>query len=373
MTVTKKPTSKKAKARKSVAKPLVQPVNISPIQKVRRTIVRPFAAMTTRVKGLLARRPHRSFRRSLRRDYARSLKLPSYWVFTNNVRKVLWQHKRIFIWLVVVYGILTLALVGMASQNTYTQLGETLRSTSDQVFDGNLGEVGKASLLLITGATGSLSEPLSELQQIYAIMLVLFVWLTTVWLLRAILAGRIPRLRDGLYSAGAPVLSTFLVGLLLVVQLLPVVLALIGYGAASVSGLLDGGVESMLFWSVALLLGSLSLYWITSTFIALVVVTLPGMYPMQALKTAGDLVIGRRLRILLRLLWLALITVLLWALIMIPIILFDTWLKGVLPVIEWLPVVPIALMTISTFTVVWVASYIYLLYRRIVDDDAAPA
>jgi hypothetical protein len=53
--------------------------------------------------------------------------------------------------------------------------------------------------------------------------------------------------------------------------------------------------------------------------------------------------------------------------------LFDAWLKGVFPAINWLPIVPIALLTLGTATVVWSASYIYLLYRRIIDDDAAPA
>lgn len=129
----------------------------------------------------------------------------------------------------------------------------------------------------------------------------------------------------------------------------------------------------MLFWIAAGLLTLLSIYWISSTFFALIVVTLPGMYPMQALRTAGDMVVGRRLRILLRLLWMGLGLVLAWALVLIPFILFDGWLKGVWPQIEWLPIVPVVLLLMSTATVVWTAAYIYLLYRKVVDDDAKPA
>ena len=136
---------------------------------------------------------------------------------------------------------------------------------------------------------------------------------------------------------------------------------------------LSGGVVAMVFSIVALLLVTLSLYWITSSLIALTVVTLPGMYPFQALKTAGDLVIGRRLRILLRWLWLAIIILVVWALVMIPVILFDTWLKGLFPAITWLPIVPTILLLMSSFTVLFAATYIYLLYRRVVEDDAAPA
>lgn len=333
-----------------------------------------FGKFRRRVQGLLARRPHRSFRQTRRRDYARSLKLPGFWTFTNIVWKTLWKYRRTFGLLAIVYALLTVVLVGIASQDTYDQLRAVLEDTGGDIFSGNWGEIGKAGLLLWAGVTGSLTNTASESQQIYGAILLLFAWLTTVWLLRAILAGRQPRLRDGLYNAGSPVLAMFLVGLVMVVQLLPLALAIIGYSAATTSGLLGGGgVEVMLFWVVAGLLALLSLYWATSTFIALVVVTLPGMYPMQALRTAGDLVVGRRIRILLRLLWMLLLIATVWVLVVVPIILLDAWLKGLFPAIAWLPIVPVTLLIMSTITVIWSGSYVYLLYRRIVDDDASPA
>src|SRR5690606_852821 len=98
-------------------------------------------------------------------------------------------------------------------------------------------------------------------------------------------------------------------------------LASIAISAAMPTGLISEGVEAMLFWTVVILLMVLSLYWVTSTLIALVVVTLPGMYPLRALRTAHELVVGRRLRIVLRIVWLFFATVVFWALIMIPIIL----------------------------------------------------
>jgi hypothetical protein len=326
-----------------------------------------------RVGLLLGRRPHRTFKRTMRRDYVRSLKLPGYWSFTNYVRKMLWQNRKIFFGLLAVYAVLTILLIGLASQDTYTELSSTLRETSAEIFKGNWGQLGQAGLLLATGVTGQYSTAPTEAQQVYAVILALSTWLASVWLLRALLAGKKPKLRDGLYNAGAPILPTFLVGALIVIQLLPLAVAILGFTALLPFGIMDGGIESMLFWAAALLLGSLSLYWITSTLIALVVVTLPGMYPLQAIKAAGDLVIGRRIRILLRFLWLVLITVLGWAIIMVPVILFDAWLKGVWPSISWIPVVPVMLLAMTTLTVIWVSSYIYLFYRRVVDDDAAPA
>ncbi|HET8883916.1 MAG TPA: hypothetical protein VFM68_00395 [Candidatus Saccharimonadales bacterium] len=334
------------------------------------------APTVRRAQDLLQRRPHRSFRRTYRRDYVRSLRLPGYWSFTNYVRKTLWTNKKLFIGLVVAYIVVTIAIIGLASEDIYSTLRETISESEAGMFDGAWGEIGKAGLLLVAGVSGSFNEASSDpqvQQGVYATVIALLTWLTTVWLLRAILTGHRPKLRDGLYNAGAPILSTFLVATVIIVQLLPVTLAAFGYGSAVSSGLLEGGVEAMLFWSVAALLTILSLYWITSTMIALVVVTLPGMYPMQALRTAGDLVIGRRVRILLRFLWLGMTVVLSWALIVIPIILLDAWLKTTIPAIESVPLVPSTLLVMGSLTIVWVASYIYLLYRKVVDDDAAPA
>jgi len=162
------------------------------------------------------------------------------------------------------------------------------------------------------------------------------------------------------------------VAILIIFQLLPMALAVIGYVAADTTGLLANGIEAMLFWLSAGLLSLLSLYWITSTIFALIIVTLPGMYPYRAIKAASDLVVGRRLRILLRFLWLIVTIVISWAIIMIPMILFDSWIKGIWSAIEWIPIVPVVLLILTSITVIWASSYIYLLYRKVVADGANP-
>lgn len=329
-----------------------------------------------KMQDFLVRRPHRSFQRTYRRDYVRPLDMPGYWAFTNHVRKILWDNRKLFLYVIIIYAVLTVTLISFASEDTYMQLRDSLNSTASNAFTGVWGELSKAGLILAAGATGALNSAQIGSQgqsQIFPILIGLLTWLTTVWLLRAILAGRRPKMRDGLYNAGAPILPTFLVSAVIIVQLIPMALVFFAYNAAVVSGLLDGGAEAMMFWLVAGLLVVLSLYWITSTLIALVVVTLPGMYPMQALRTAGDLVVGRRVRILLRLLWLVFTVVLTWAIVVIPIILFDGWIKSAWDAIWWLPLVPIVLLLMGAFTVIWVAGYVYLLYRKIVEDDALPA
>jgi len=331
-------------------------------------------SIKNRMKAYLNRRPHRSFRPTKRRDYNRSLNLPGYWAFTAHVWKIIWKNRKIFILLAVVYAILSFLFIGLASQDMYSTLIDTLQTTSANAFTGAWGEVGKAGLLFAATATGSISQTLTETQQIYAVLIGLMAWLTSVWLLRNILAGHKVKLRDGLYNSGSPILSTFLVALLLLIQMLPFALALIGYGAATATGLLAaGGVESMMFWIAAALLTVLSLYLITSTVFALIIVTLPGMYPYVAIKTAGDLVVGRRLRILMRLIWMSLSASVVWTIIMIPVILIDLWLKSLWPAINWVPTVPLFMLALSSLTIIWASSYVYLLYRKVVADDANPA
>jgi len=342
-------------------------------QKIIATIKKPFVAVVAAVNRFLARRPHRSFRLTRRRDYHRSLKMPGYIAFTQFVNRTVWKHRKVFILLAVVYAVLSAALIGIGSQDAYSSLTSTLQETGSEVFQGNFAELEKAGLLFVSVASSGLTATPTEVQQVYTVILGLMIWLVTVWLLRNLLAGHKVRLRDGIYSAGAPIISTFLVGLVMVVQLIPLGIAVLGYSAASASGLLDGGVEAMLFWFAAALLTIMSLYWVTSTFFAMVIVTLPGMYPGRALKTAGDMVVGRRLRILTRVVWMFVCIGLAWLLILIPFILIDSGLKQLWTQIEWIPIVPTVLTVLGVCSIIWSASYIYLLYRRVVDDDAKPA
>lgn len=330
----------------------------------------------TRQKAFLAKRPHRSFRRTRRRDYTRSLKLPGYVSFTSYTAATLWSHRKTIVLLVALYAAMIILLGGITNQDTFSQISSSLKSSSAKIFGSDsgagLGQLGSAGLLtLSTFLSGP--QGLTADQQILLFIALLFVWLTTVWLLREYMVGRKPKLRDGLYNAGAPIAATVAVLIVLLIQLLPIGLLAIVYAGLSSVGILDGGFSSMLFWVFAAFIAILVLYWTTSTLIALVIVTLPGMYPIRALRVAGDVVISRRLRILLRLLWGIGTIALAWGVVMIPVILLDTALKAKIDQLTAVPIVPYAGAIMTAFTVVWLAAYVYLLYRKVVDDDAKPA
>lgn len=330
---------------------------------VRRT----YASYRQRLAGYLNRRPHRTFRLSRRRDYIRPLELPGNFAFTHEVTKTLWTYKKIFSLLTVIYIVLYGVLVGVQSQDTYTALNDTLSSSGSELFSGDWGIFEQAGGALITIAASGFTAEISEAQQIFSVLVFLLVWLSTVWLLRNLLAGHKVRLRDGLYSSGAPLFAMTIIVLIIIVQLIPVALAMLAYGAAANTGILAGGAASMMFWIAAALLALMSLYWITSSLFAMVIVTLPGMYPLRAIKSAGDLMQGRRTRILLRWIWMALALFALWFIVLVPFILLDMGIKALSPALIWLPIIPVIILLLSAVSVVWGSAYVYLLYRKVVD------
>lgn len=326
------------------------------------------ATQQKKLAQFMARRPHRSFRLTRRRDYVRPLELPGNISFTHEVTKTLWRHKKTFLLLMATYAVLYAALVGVQSQETYATISSTLKETGGELFSGNWGAIGQASLLFVSVASSGVTSESTEAQQIFSVLVFLMAWLTTVWLLRNLLAGHKVKLRDGLYNSGAPLFAMVIITIFIAIQLIPVALALIGYSAAASTGLIAaGGAGAMLFWLAAGLLTILSLFWVTSSLFAMIIVTIPGMYPYRAIKTAGDLMLGRRIKMLLRWLWMVLVVAVVWLAVVIPVILLDMGLKNLWPALEWLPIVPVVSLIMASITTVWVAAYVYLLYRKVVD------
>jgi hypothetical protein len=321
-----------------------------------------FGRLAARHKAWLKRRPHRSFYLTRRRDSGRSLKMPGYIAFSGQVWQMLFTHKGLFFRYFLLYAIFSAVIVGMLSQENYAALRDAINSAGT--------DLGASKWLgLFSGAvTGSGSTDTS--QQVLVAILFLFGWLVMVWLLRQIMAGHKVKLRDGLYSAGSPVMATLAILLIILVQLLPLGLVVLAYVSLTGVGIINSGIaiENMAAWCALAVAAALTLYWLTSSFLALVIVTLPGMYPFRALRAAGDMVVGRRLRVMYRLLFMIVPILLLWALVLTPAIMLDDLWQ-----LSWQPLVPLVRLLLTTLTLMWVVTYIYMLYRKIVDDAAPPA
>lgn len=283
---------------------------------------------------------------------------------------VIFRNWKLFLPLVGLTGLAAVVLIGLMNEETYQKFQEVLAQTSEQMGTGDLGVVPKAGLLLVsTVTTGGLSGSSSEATTVFFVLIFLVIWLTTIYLLRHRLAEQKVRLRDGLYNAMTPLISTLVVFLVVLVQCVPVIILIIAYSAAVQTEFLATPFYALVFFVFACLMILTSGYLLSSSVMAFVAVTAPGLYPMRALAVAAELMQSRRVKFVIRLVALAMTLVVVWVLVMLPIIMFDLWLKQ-FEWAQWLPLVPVCLLVMTCFTGVYLAAYLYLYYRWMIDYDA---
>jgi len=155
-----------------------------------------------------------------------------------------------------------------------------------------------------------------------------------------------------------PVAPYVLVVLYMCLQLIPMVAGSVVYQLVIVRGVATHAYEVTAWLVLALGLTLVSLYLITSTLLALIVATLPDMTPVRALRIGKKLVVGRRWLILRKLLFLPLVLVIVTAIILLPLIL-------IVP-----PLAPVFMIFMGPLLFAISHSYIYALYRELVDGQA---
>ena len=303
---------------------------------------------------------HRSFRRSYREDYQRETKLPSIMQHILETFRIIFKNWRLFLPLILIAVVLQVLLVGVMSEANYNKLQESI-GESNEGF-------GKASILLLstTRTIGFTSESAGATLVFQALIFVM-VALTTIFILRFLLAKKKIKLRDALYNAMAPMVPMAILFLVVMMECIPILLLTIAYTAAVQTEFLNTPFYALLFFGFAGLMILISGYLLTSSLIAFVAVSAPGTYPLAALNLAAELMRGRRMNLILRLIALIMVIVIMWVIIMIPIIMFDLAVKGIVFVAE-VPIVPILLMVMISFTNVFVTAYLYLYYRWLLDN-----
>lgn len=313
---------------------------------------------------------HKSFKRSYREDYVRELEVPGLMHHAVSTFKILFKNWKIFLPFLLLIVFLNILFVGLMSEQTYTQFQDTLDETDQAIMNGQAGNFLKAGLLLIaTITTGGLTQGMSEVQQLFAVLLFIVIWLVTIYLLRHILAGHKPKLRDGLYNALTPMLSSLCVVLVMFLEAIPLMVVVVTYSAAVETQFLETPFYALVYFIFASLLSLLSIYLMSSSLLALVAVSAPGLYPMAALHTASDLIAGRRVRWLIRLFYLFFVIAICWIIVVLPNILIDMWLKSAFDWLAGFPWVPFVLLSMTVFSLIYVTAYVYLFYRRMLDYD----
>lgn len=312
---------------------------------------------------------HHSFKRSYREDYVRPLAAPGLVSHMFTTFKIIFHNWKIFLPLLLVTVITNVILVGILSEESYKTLQESLDISAEYNGAGELGRFAKSAMLLISSvSTGGLTTSLTDVQAVLLVFIVASLWLITTYYLRHLLAGNKPRFRDGLYNALSPLITVFVVLLVLFVHLIPIFIVTIIYSVAIQTEFLSTPFYAFLFFVFASLLVILSLYLLPVSLVALSAVTVPGIYPMAAIHAATDVVQGRRIKYIIRILYLFVVIAILWIVVMLPIVWLDLVLKENFESIQNIPIVPFMLQMMICFTIIYSTSYLYLFYRRMLDD-----
>ena len=314
-------------------------------------------------------RLHKSFKRSYREDYKREIEVPGITYHALKTFQVIFKNWKLFLPLLVIAVVMAVVFIGLMNESTFQQFQQVLDQTTEQMGYGDIGYVAKAGLLLIsTVTTGGLGGAGKETNAIFFVLIFLILWLTTIFILRHRLAGHKLKLRDALYNALTPMISSFLVFATAVLQCIPIFLLVIVYSAAVQTDFLATPFYALIFFIFAAVMIILSGYLLSSSIIAFVAVSAPGLYPMQALHTASDLMMGRRIKFIIRIISLFLVLTLTWVAVMLPLIVFDLLMKN----FEWaagIPFVPVCLLVMTCFTGIYITAYLYLYYRWMLDYD----
>lgn len=279
-------------------------------------------------------------------------KLPNVWRLTKAAWQTLWHHKKLFIGIAIIYGLLNLILVqGLAGGTDVSGLKHAL----NQAASGNFGSLASAFSVfaVLVGSAGNNS---SQTTGGYQLSLSIVTSLAVIWALRQVLAGTPTRIRDAYYRGMYPLIPFVLVILVIGLQLLPFIIGSTVYSIVVTNGVAVGTLESLGWLLVFLLAAAWSVYMISSSLFALYIVALPDMTPLKALRSARNLVRGRRWPVILRLLFLPIILLVVAAVIMVPIIITVTFLA------QWV------FFILTMFTLVAVHAYMYTLYRELLNE-----
>lgn len=312
----------------------------------------------------------KSFRRAYRDEYADDFEAPGLLAHAGRTFSVIFKNWKLFGGLLLVVLISTTIVIGLFSQTSVTSFKESIKTTSEEISNGDIGEFAKSGLLLVSLlATGGLNQSLSGNQSIILVFIFLMIWLVSIYFLRNIIAKKKVTLRRGLYNAMTPLLSTLVILAVILIETLPIIVTMIFYSAALKTEFLTTPFYALIFIAFAAAMILLSCYLVSGSVFALVATTTPGLYPSDALHSTYDLVFGRRTKIVIRFIFLLFVLAVVCVIFMLPMILLDTWLKSIFDFLSDVPFISFCLLSVTCFNFIYTSAYIYLFYREMLGDD----
>lgn len=261
------------------------------------------------------------------------------------------ESRKAILGITLIYGIGVVLLVRGFSA---TQDFVTLRNLLDSLLTGSFGKIQSIGLQLtvLFGGSGTTNTPNGG---VYQTILMVVCSLALIWVFRQAQAKKPVGTKRAFYQGMYPVIPFLLVLLIIGLQLLPMSIGSYLYTTLINTGIAVHTWEKLLSLAVFLLLSLWSLRMLTGSMFALYIVTLPDMAPLRAIRSAKQLVKGRRLLIWRKLLLLPAVIVIGTSLLVLPFLVFLT------PVVVWV------FFFISTLWFALIHSYLYTLYRELLN------
>jgi hypothetical protein len=265
-----------------------------------------------------------------------------------NATKLIWANRKLFFGVAVVYGLLNFLFQGQGLLS-----GDDISGLKSYFGEKGGLSTGIGVFAQIIGASGSASSGAASTMQFF---LMVIVSLALIWSLRQVLSGHKVTIREAYYRSTSPLIPFLIVLCVVAVQLLPFLIGTSLYNTVIANGIAVHVIEKVIWGLVCLSLSLASFYLISSSLIALYIVTLPDMTPLQALRSAKQLVKNRRWSVLRKV-------------VVLPIIIFILAALIIIPVIMWLtPLTQFVFFTFTMLSFVVIHAYMYTLYRELLNE-----
>lgn len=264
--------------------------------------------------------------------------------------KLIASNKKNYLGLLTLHSsIVFIFVLGLGSSFNLVEAKQVVESAV-----GDTSSQASIGVALFSYLGGSVSAGAVEGAGVYQGIMAIIFSLAIIWASRQILAGEKIGFRDPLYKGMYPLVPFLLLLIVIGLEFIPMAVGGLIYNTILQNGLAATTLEKVLWLILFLMTSLLTLYMIISSVFALYIATLPDVRPFQALRSARELVLHRRVAIAIRFLALPVILITVALIIFVPIIIF------LAPIAE-----PLFLVALS-FAMVFSHVYMYVLYRSLI-------
>lgn len=274
-------------------------------------------------------------------------KLESSWKILRRSLGDLRRNQALFGGILAIYTFVSLILVkGFGQSAKLSEYKSVLQSSNSGTLKTGSDLLG--SLFTTAGSSTAGSST-------YQTILFIVMSLVIIWALRQGHGKKLKQapIKAAFYKSMNPLIPFVLVLLVLCVELIPLLIGTTLYTLIINGGIAVSALERLVSLAMLFIFATWSVYMMAGTLFALYIVTLPDATPMQALRSAKELVRLRRWTIIRKVIFLPVVLVVVLSLIMLPVVLLLTG------VAEWI------FFVLSLAAVIIGHSYYYNLYREL--------